>query len=312
MSINPEISNTTQDNEINIKEVLLILLQGKKLLSIFLFLGFSLATIYALYLPDIYKSEAILAPVEPQSGISKTANAFDSLAGLAGIEFDAPKVGDKTSEAVEKLSSLSFFTNSILPFIELQDLLAVDSYNYSSNIITYDKKKFDPLENKWVRNVNFPRKQVPTPQEAYKTFAQILSIDEDEDTGFVKIGIEHQSPFIAEKWTSLVFRGINKTFSDIDKLEAEKSIEYLNKQISDTNFAEIKVALSELIQREIQKLTLIESTDDYVFQYIDPPVIEENKNRPRRTMICIIGSILGFVIGCIILIFPMLKERLSL
>ena len=50
----------------------------------------------------------------------------------------------------------------------------------------------------------------------------------------------------------------------------------------------------------MQQLTLIEASDFYVFEYIDPPAVMENKSEPSRAAICIIGAILGGLLGCLI------------
>ena len=45
--------------------------------------------------------------------------------------------------------------------------------------------------------------------------------------------------------------------------------------------------MAELQQQEIQKLTLMEASEFYVFEYIDPPAVMEKKSEPSRAMICI-------------------------
>ena len=55
-----------------------------------------------------------------------------------------------------------------------------------------------------------------------------------------------------------------------DKSESEKAIIFLNKQIAMTGLSEIKQVIAELLQEETQKLTLIEASQSYVFDYIDP------------------------------------------
>ena len=65
-------------------------------------------------------------------------------------------------------------------------------------------------------------------------------------------------------------------------------------QIAKTNLAEVKQVLASLLQQEIQKLTLIQASEFYVYEYIDPPVVMEYKSEPKRALICILGLLLGF------------------
>ena len=47
---------------------------------------------------------------------------------------------------------------------------------------------------------------------------------------------------------------------------------------------------------------VVEASDFYVFDYIDPPAVMERKSEPVRSLICIIGAFLGAVFGCFIVL----------
>ena len=61
--------------------------------------------------------------------------------------------------------------------------------------------------------------------------------------------------------------------------------------------SEIKEAIAVLLQEETQKLTLVEANEFYVFDYIDPPAIMEEKSEPSRALICILSFMLGGLMG---------------
>ena len=61
----------------------------------------------------------------------------------------------------------------------------------------------------------------------------------------------------------------------------------------DTNYAEIKEALSELLQNQTQILMLTEINDDYIFTSIDSPIVPEEESKPFRLLIIIIGTFLS-------------------
>ena len=69
-----------------------------------------------------------------------------------------------------------------------------------------------------------------------------------------------------------------------------------------TNLSEIKLVIAELLQRETQKLTLLEAKQYYVFEYVDPPAVMEKKLKPRRALICILSLFLGGMISIIIVL----------
>ena len=53
--------------------------------------------------------------------------------------------------------------------------------------------------------------------------------------------IKHQSPYVAKKWVELIVEQLNTYFIEKDRAEAESAINYLNQQISNTSYTEVKV-----------------------------------------------------------------------
>ena len=57
------------------------------------------------------------------------------------------------------------------------------------------------------------------------------------------------------------------------------------------------------MQKEIQKLTLVEAREEYVFEYVYPPLVMERKSEPNRILILILFFIIGAFSGSIIAFF---------
>tara|TARA_B100001996_G_scaffold336090_1_gene287139 strand:- start:393 stop:1121 length:729 start_codon:yes stop_codon:yes gene_type:complete len=225
------------------------------------------------------------------------------LANLAGINLPSSDSGGKTLQAIEKLNTLSFFENNILPNIFLPDLMALESWNANTNDIIYDKDIFNEVTKTWTRDYNYPQTQIPSAQESFDVFVDDhLVVFQDPDTGFVSITVKHQSPFVAQAWAELIVSQLNYLFRSKSKLEAQAAINYLNIQMAQTSFAEIKLVIAQLLQQKMQQLTLIEASDFYIFDYIDPPAVMEDKSEPSRAAICIIGAIIGGLLGCLVLV----------
>ena len=77
--------------------------------------------------------------------------------------------------------------------------MAVESSNRVNNSIVYKKDVFDNNLKEWTRDVSFPQTVIPSSQEAYRAYTKIISVNEDINTSFVTISIQHQSPAIAKK-----------------------------------------------------------------------------------------------------------------
>ena len=182
--------------------------------------------------------------------------------------------------------------------------MAVESWDSQSNKIKYDQNKYDIKTNSWIRGISYPQNVVPSAQESYEIFVKNhLNVSQDKETGFVLISVKHQSPFVAQEWAELIVSQVNNFFREKDRKESETALNYLNSQIAITGFSEIKQAIAELVKQQTQKLTLIEVSDFYVFEYIDPPVVMETTNEPNRNSIFLIGAFIGFIFGLLIILF---------
>jgi len=255
----------------------------------------TIAIIYALSLPNIYRSGAVMMPVQNE-GMSGMLGQYSGMASLAGISL--PQGGSsKSQEAIARIKSYEFFSNNFLPNIALEDLLAVKRWNHNNNTLSYDKKMYDIDSRKWIRKVNFPRTTIPSSQEAYQTYLEIISISEDKKTFFVSMSVEHFSPIIAKEWADLIINEIDSAMREINKREATKSVEFLNNFIPSVKYDEIKKALSSLQEEQLKRLMVIEANDSYVFKVLESPVASEMKSSPQRSLIVILGTILGLVFG---------------
>ncbi len=285
------------DYEIDLRELFYVLLDGKWIIiSLTAFISI-IGVLYSLSLPNIYTSKALLVPVNSSNGVSRAlGGGYAGLAGLAGISVSSRGDQDNSAKALEKISSLSFFENNILTNIFLPELMAVESWNSQTNILTYDESIYKVDSNNWVGGDS------PSAQESFRAFRSRLSLSEDKKSGFITLSIKHQSPFIAKEWAELVIDEVNTFYRQKDKSESEKAVSYLNQQISMTGLSEIKQVLAQLLQEETKKLTLIEANEYFVFDYIDPPAVMETKSEPRRSYICILIATLGGVLSILLVL----------
>jgi LPS O-antigen subunit length determinant protein (WzzB/FepE family) len=265
---------------------------------------FSLVSIiYALMLPNIYKSEAIMMPMEEDAGMLEQ---YGGMASLVGISLPSDSAS-KSQEAVARIHSFEFFSNHFLPHIMLENLLAVQKWNQVSNTLVYDKSDFNSELRQWVRKVRPPKSTIPSSQEAYKKYKEILRVGEDKNTQFVILSIEHESPFIAQQWAELIIDKIDQTMRAQDRQMATKSIEYLNSLAPTINYEEIKIALSSLQHEQMKRLMMVEANEDYIFKMLDSPIAPEMKSEPIRSLIVILGTILGgmlSIFGVIAFYYP--------
>ena len=103
-----ESSPSVDEDEIDLLELIRTLLQAWKTIVGITIVCVGLAVAYALYAPEVFKAETLLAPAsEEKSGASSALSQFGGLAAMAGISIP----GDSNVEAgsshfrIEKISS---------------------------------------------------------------------------------------------------------------------------------------------------------------------------------------------------------------
>lgn len=282
-----------KDNEIDLRELFGVIWDSKLLIVGITGLFAALAIVFALLQPNIYRSEALLAPVQAGDSASSLASKFGGLASLAGVNLPAGGI-DKTSLAIEYIQSRVFLKKFIQnhPGV-LPALMAVDKWHGGNNILEFDTNVYDVDTGEWVREAVAPRKSVPSVQEAHEVFKQLLSISRDKDSSFVTLAIEHQSPYVAAQWVTWLIEDVNNALRDNDIAQAERSIAYLQSEINNTSISEMRSSLFELIQSQTQTIMLANASPEYIFKTVDPAVVPEIKTKPSRALIVVLGALLG-------------------
>jgi uncharacterized protein involved in exopolysaccharide biosynthesis len=287
------------DETIDIKELFFALWERKILITTITAFFAVVSVVYALSIPNIYSSKAILAPASESSSLSSKLGGLSAFAGMAGVNLSSDS-SDPSVEAIERITSFDFFSLHVLPNIKIENLMAVKSWSRSSNILSYDEETFDVNSKKWIRKVKPPKSIIPSEQEAYRSFKKIISVSVNKKNDYVNISINHKSPYVAKRWLDLVILNINESMRAEKKKIVESSIDFLNERSVTTNINTIKDGIVKLLENQIQSLMMISASKDYVFKIIDSPQVPELKFSPNRPTICITITFLGGILSIIL------------
>ena len=289
--------NNNYDDEIDLRELFHVLWDKIFYIGAITSIFSLISIIYALMLPNIYQSQAVMMPMEANQGMSGMLGQYSGMASLAGISLPSES-GSKAQEAIARIQSFEFFSNSFLPHIKLENLMAVKKWNQASNTLTYDASAFNSESGQWVRKVKPPTSTIPSSQEAYKKqYQEIMSVSEDKKTSFVTLSVEHKSPVIAQQWVEIMMDQIDQVMRDQDRQTALQSIAYLNSLAPTVNYEEISKALASLQQEQMKRLMMVEANENYIFKVLDSPIVPEMKVKPQRSLIVILGTMLGMMLS---------------
>ncbi|MBU1619121.1 MAG: LPS O-antigen length regulator [Gammaproteobacteria bacterium] len=290
-------------DEIGLRELISVTWAGKWIVLVVTIIASLIASVYVFSLPNIYKSDVLLAAAEDSS--LNIPGQLGGLAALAGVNL-GEKGGDKTTLALQILKSRDF----IGKFIEQNNLyieiMAAEGWDRVTNSLVIDSEIYDSASNEWVREVKAPFKPKPSTMETFDEFKKLFSVNQDKTSGMITVSIEHYSPYLAKEWVDRLVKAINEDMRQRDLAEAERSIAYLNSKIDQTNIADVRSMLFSLIEEQTKTVMLANVREEYVLKTIDPAVVSEKKAKPNRILIIILTTILSSMIavfGVIILHF---------
>lgn len=236
------------------------------------------AVVASLLVTPQYSASVILLPASSRSGSlglgGSSVSELSGLASLAGLNLSGGN--EVKTEALATLQS-EVLTDQ---FIRQNNLLPV-----------LFASEWNPATRQW--KTTDPEK-LPTLWKANQRFKGIRSIIDDTKTGLVTLTIKWKSPALAAQWANGLVKLTNDYLRQRAIDEAERSIAYLNGEVSRTNVVEVKTAIYTLMEEEIKKEMIARGRDEFALRVIDPAVPPERKSFPRPVL-WTAGAFLGGV-----------------
>lgn len=298
------------NEEIDLAELFTILWAGKWLISAITGLAAAVSVVVALSLPNMYAASALLAPTESGGGgFSGLMKQYGGFASLAGLSLQGGSEGSRLQLGLQLMKSRSFVGDFIGRHDIVPELMAVERWDSKSGKLQFDGEIFDPTSRTWFRDPGKQKIPAPSMQDAYKEFLARLDVSQDQQTGYVTVRIEHQSPIVAAQWVTWLVEDINAAVKAQEVSEASKSIDYLSQQVARTSLADMQAMFFELIQSQTEIIMLAEVRPEYVFKTIDPAIVPEDRSSPNRRLISILGALLGWSLAVIAVLLRYYTRR---
>ena len=296
------IQNDTHQDEVFLREVFSIIWDGKfKIIALTSI--FAVASVfYALSIPNQYKATALLAPAQSSvGGISSASSQMGGLAALAGISVG----GGNTSEA-EIAQRIMQSWSFIEDFINNNDLsaqvFAVNGWNKDLDELQIDDGLYDVVNKQWVLEDDNGQVGPPNSWDMFKKFSKRLEVSEIKKSNLLSVSIEFYSPFIAKKWVDMYVAAINLHMQNRQVIKTTKNIDYLEAQIQKTSIAEMRKVFYSIMEEQTKNKMLAEATPEYAFVVVSPTMVPEEKSQPARASICILITLLGGMVSCLLVL----------
>jgi uncharacterized protein involved in exopolysaccharide biosynthesis len=227
------------------------------------------------------------------------AGQFGGLASLAGINLGGDPSSDKAAMAMELLKTWDFLDNFIRDNELEVAVFASRRWDRATDRLVIDPHLYNTATNQWVRDFDPHKGETANPSswELYEEMRERISVRQNANTGFITLSVEFYSPTVAKRWADKLVAAVNLHIRTRDRDQARENIDYLRQQIDQTSLAEMKNVFYQLIEEQTKTLMLSEVSEEYVLSILSPARVPEKKSRPNRALICISGSVVGFVSG---------------
>jgi uncharacterized protein involved in exopolysaccharide biosynthesis len=153
------------------------------------------------------------------------------------------------------------------------------------------EEKWDPLKKQWKEN------PAPTIQDAYKIIKDMLTVSRDRKTDVLTVKFDDEDPRFAKIMVDNYLTELSESLREETLKDAEENKRFLQEQIEQTSDPLLKVKISDLLAKEIEKETFARAQKYYSFIVLDPPVASDldKKLKPKRALICILSvTVAGF------------------
>jgi uncharacterized protein involved in exopolysaccharide biosynthesis len=226
------------------------------------------AVAVALKATPIFRAEVIITPAseDGMGGAASLVNQFGGLASMVGVNLRGQGTGQDSTAVLESRRLVEEFIKRYIPLQQL-----------------------------------FPHaKEPPTLWLAVKRFREnVVTIEEARKNNIVTVSIDWTDPATAARWANEFVALANELVRARAIGESSRNIRYINEQLVRTDVLELRRAMYGIIETETKRLMLANGRVEYAFTVVDPAVPPEIRSSPKRTLMVVVGTGLGFFIGVI-------------
>jgi uncharacterized protein involved in exopolysaccharide biosynthesis len=305
---NPYPPAMPEEDEINLLDLFIVLLKHKVMIFSVVFLAGVAALVISLQMPNVYRSEATIAPTTQE----KSGGGLAALGGFGAMI--AAEVGIGATGSLDQFDVVlksRDLTNTIIREHNLLPIIFEKSWDAKTGNWkvgeppSYLQKATEALKGIFGTSPDEKNNvsKTPTLQDAYKPMQEMLVKTPDKKQNVMRLSVESEDPKMAQVILNYYIVGLSEFLRRQTLEDAAAQQVHLTQQLSKTTDPLLKNRLYELIAKQIEKETLAKIQRYYSFNVIDPAFIPEKKFKPKRAQICMISVVVAFFIAIFLAFF---------
>jgi uncharacterized protein involved in exopolysaccharide biosynthesis len=133
----------------------------------------------------------------------------------------------------------------------------------------------------------------PSKQAMYKAFRRVFTIDVNSKEMTVSTTVMWKDPLKAKQWANNYIAFVNRILKDKAIRASNLKIQYLESQIKERPEIEVQNSIYGLIEDELKRIAIAESSDEYAFKVIQRAYLPERRSSPNRFKYLFAGGFFG-------------------
>jgi uncharacterized protein involved in exopolysaccharide biosynthesis len=276
------------DDRLDLRAIWRRVVDHRRMIALFVVVPMVLSTITVSLIRPVYQSDVVLVPAEsPDAGgsLSALAGQLGGIASMVGISAPPSSTKEQTIAILQSRA----FTEA---FIESENLMPILFW-----------KQWDDEAGAWLPDW---RGRIPTMADGVELFDDMIrTVSDDTNTNLVTLRIQWHDRELAARWANLLVRRLNEDVRKRDIAEAERSMEYISRELARSDKVELRQGLYGLMQQQLERIMLANVREDYAFKILDPAFVAEADDPvwPKKIATIAASSVLGLVLAIVAVAF---------
>lgn len=282
-----------------------VLRNYRKQIFLISFVPILAAIFIALILQDQFTTSATISP--KRSSAQDSGSGVGVLAAFSGIEDE--KLSPELKFATNYFYSYRFLSSFLIENDLVDEMLAFKKFDRKNNknILKTNSSSFE-ISN--LLSNDDPMRGMIEIQKATKELKKIIRlVPTREDPSLALLEVTHYSPELSFLIASRLLKKLDRDIAAIDIKSSDSQIQYITSILGDYTSIETNNILASILDREFTKKILANSSDQYAFLVLDPPVFPVEKSMPRRSVILLLSILFGIFANSLFLAFIFFSNK---
>ncbi|MCX7816970.1 MAG: Wzz/FepE/Etk N-terminal domain-containing protein [Syntrophales bacterium] len=297
-----EVTHYPSEDEIDLYELWIVIWKYRKMIAIIVFISVLSTAVVSLFMPNIYRAQAVIVPITKDTGSSAGVSALIAaqFGALPGISLP----GSATAAEIMALLKSNVLREKMITQFNLLPVLFSDQWDEKKN--TWKKKRsasINPLPyiNKLINppppTVVKKDPHVPDTWDGLRALEKIIKITQSPKEGTITVSAEFKDPEMAAHIVEYLLRTLTDHMSSEAKRVATTNKKYLEEQLATTSDPLIKQKTYALIAQQIELSMMAEVKENFAFKLVDPPKIPDLKIKPKRLLMVSVAFVSSLFVG---------------